>query len=165
MADPFLFFGITLPLPVRDIIDEHRVRLGLDRRYTSDRFHITLRSIGLRRMLSPDHITAVRMAASSLIHPPFHVVFNLIDHGVLIGGEPILGLRRFERALSTTLTRHAGLAERDGSFRPHVTLVYGGAPGRHAIDGISWLVEDFALIESLQGDSRHRDVERWRLRG
>ena len=51
------------------------------------------------------------------------------------------------------------------SFRPHVTLNYRRAtPCDRLIDPISWLVEDFVLIESVTGETRHIEHGRWPLR-
>ena len=165
MGEPFLFFGIKPPPPEARAIDAVRTAFGLDRSYGIERLHITVHALGPERLLGARGVAAAQAAAGSIDHPPFRVVFNRVEHGLLVGSEPIRGLLRFERVLTASLLRHGWPAERRASFRPHVTLVYGGAPGRHDIDGISWLVEDFALIESLQGEGRHREVKRWRLRG
>jgi len=40
----------------------------------------------------------------------------------------------------------------------------GGRPGRLLDQPIAWLVEEFVLVESVHGETRHLEWGRWRLR-
>lgn len=82
-----------------------------------------------------------------------------------MGSEPIRGLLTFQRRLAGALARSGLAIMPTYRFQPHLTLTYGhkGQDVR-AIDGISWLVEDFVLIESFHGERRHEQLDQWMLR-
>ena len=162
MSEPFLVFLIKPPPDVADELDFVRQKLGLYRGYSKDRLHATVQPLGYRRMLSDATISKARFAAESLVHPPFHVVFDRLNGGKLEGSEPIKGFLAFRASLQTELAKHMAL--RKHSTSPHITLVYRAAPASCQVDPISWLVEEFMLIESFQGEGRHEELGRWKLR-
>ena len=83
---------------------------------------------------------------------------------LLLPSEPLEALRMFRERLGFALMR-AGVAFRQGGFNPHVTLLYGGQPMPEIeIEPISWLVEDFVLIDSFIGETKHVEIGRWPLR-
>jgi 2'-5' RNA ligase len=61
----------------------------------------------------------------------------------------------------------AGVAMRPGwSFSPHQTLFYrNGRPEQRRIEGFHWRVEQFALICSHVGRTRHKTLGTWPLTG
>lgn len=140
----------------------------------TDRFHVTLfhldDSVGLR----PDIVEAARAAAARVVAAPFEVVFDQVtsfdahrekspfvltaEHG----NEP---LHAFQAELGVRL-REAGLGRCVASgFRPHVTLAYDRrviAPEKVA--PIAWRVEEFVLVHSLLGQTRHIPLTHWALK-
>ena len=159
----FLFFGIRPPPGLADAIDDVRRDFGLDRSYDKDRLHITLAPLGYRDLVGEGALAAARTAADAIRHPAFRIVFDRVEGGILRGSEPIRGLIAFQRTLSRALAAHGVGSVRHEPFRPHVTLTYKGAPGSYSIDGISWLADEFVLIQSLQRASQHELLGRWRL--
>jgi 2'-5' RNA ligase len=140
----------------------------------TDRFHVTLfhldDSVGLR----PDIVEAAGVAAARVVAAPFEVVFDQVtsfdahrekspfvltaEHG----NEP---LHAFQAELGVRL-REAGLGRCVASgFRPHVTLAYDRrviAPEKVA--PIAWRVEEFVLVHSLLGQTRHIPLAHWALK-
>ena len=139
----------------------------------TDRFHVTLfhldDSVGLR----PDIVEAARAAAARVVAAPFEVVFDQVtsfdahrekspfvltaDHG----NEP---LHAFQTELGVRL-REAGLGRCvTTGFRPHLTLAYDRrviAP--ESLAPIAWRAEEFVLVHSLLGRTRHIPLARWPL--
>jgi len=161
MGESFLVFLIKPPPEVADEIDFVRRKLGLYRGYSTDRLHITIQPLGLRRDLSDNAILLARAAADALVHPPFHVAFDQVNGGKLEGSEPIRGFLAFRAAFQKAMSTR--MSYRKHRTPPHVTLVYKRLSGSRRIDTISWLVEEFLLIESIQGEGRHIERGRWQL--
>ena len=61
----------------------------------------------------------------------------------------------------------AGIAQRESyRFSPHLTLSYrSGQPFSRTIEPIGWRVDEFVLVHSLVGRTRHEVLGRWSLRG
>ncbi|MGK6318566.1 2'-5' RNA ligase family protein [Sphingomonas sp. DT-204] len=79
-------------------------------------------------------------------------------------GRRSTGLVLLQRAIHAEVER-AGLGVRKGwSFSPHLTLGYreGEAFARSVVP-ITWQVDEFVLIHSHVGATRHEIVGRWRL--
>ncbi|MGN6820333.1 MAG: 2'-5' RNA ligase family protein [Sphingomonas sp.] len=152
---------IKPPPEVVEEIDFVRRQLGLYRGYPKDRLHITVQPLGFRRNLSNDAIEEARAAADALVHPFFHVAFEQVNGGKLEGSEPISGFLAFRAALQKAMS--ARLSYRKHRSTPHITLVYRRLSGFCRIDAISWRVEEFLLIESVQGEGRHIERGRWQL--
>jgi len=133
-----------------------------------DRLHITTLSLVLDDGLPDGLAQEAAEIAASIRMPSFRVIFDRLVGGnrsaLLLPSEPLVALRMFRERLGFALMR-AGIAFRQGGFSPHVTLLYGGQPmPEQEIEPISWLVEDFVLIDSLIGETRHVEVGRWQLR-
>ena len=134
-----------------------------------DRLHITTLSLVLDDVLPEGLAQEAAEIAASVRMPAFRVIFDRLVGGnrsaLLLPSEPLEALRMFRERLGFALMR-AGIALRQsGKFAPHMTLLYGGQPmPEQEIDPISWLVEDFTLIDSFIGETRHVEVGRWPLR-
>lgn len=134
-----------------------------------DRLHITTLSLVAGDVLPDGLAQQAAETAASIRMPAFRVIFDRLVGGnrsaLLLPSEPLEALRMFRERLGFALTR-AGIAfKQSGRFTPHVTLLYGGQPRpEEEIEPISWLVEDFVLIDSLIGETRHVEVGRWPLR-
>ena len=139
----------------------------------TDRFHVTLFHLGDSVGLRPDVVEAARAAAAQVRAAPFEVVFDQVtsfdahrekspfvltaDHG----NEP---LHAFQTELGARL-REAGLGRCvTTGFRPHLTLAYDRrviAP--ESLAPIAWRAEEFVLVHSLLGQTRHIPLARWPL--
>lgn len=160
--DP-LYIMIKPPAGVIDHV------LGLpecDLRRSPDLLHLTAFVVDPGGSWPAVNVERVLRALSALRHAPFRVVFDRVVSGggraMLKPSEALRGVIAFHRAVTTALVRLVTPLP-DHRFAPHITIAYqykGGAS--RPIDPISWLVEDFALVESGQGEG-HRELERWRL--
>jgi 2'-5' RNA ligase len=134
-----------------------------------DRLHITTLSLVHDDVLPEGLAQEAAEIAASIRMPAFRVIFDRLVGGnrsaLLLPSEPLEALRMFRERLGFALMR-AGVAFRQsGKFTPHMTLLYGGQPmPEQEIEPISWLVEDFVLIDSFIGETRHVEVGRWPLR-
>jgi hypothetical protein len=82
----------------------------------------------------------------------------------LSGGTRNYIAQDFRLAILDALFTHY---ERLPSYRldPHMTLDYrGDRRGRMLDRPIAWMIEDFSLIESVHGETRHIELGRWQLR-
>ena len=138
-----------------------------------ERFHVTLFHLGDSVGLRQDVVETASRALARVRVAPFELSFDQVasfaghrdklpfvlraDHG----NAP---LRAFHAQLATSL-REAGLGQFTGaSFDPHVTLAYDArlvAPA--AVGPVSWQAQEFVLIHSLLGQTRHIPLARWPL--
>ncbi|HXD35165.1 MAG TPA: 2'-5' RNA ligase family protein [Rhodanobacter sp.] len=140
----------------------------------TDRFHVTLfhldDSVGLR----PELVEAAGAAAARVVVAPFDVVFDQVTSFdahrekspfVLTAEHGNAPLHAFQAELGVRL-REAGLGRCVASgFKPHVTLAYDRrviAPEKVA--PIAWRVEEFVLVHSLLGQTRHIPLAHWPLK-
>ncbi len=73
-------------------------------------------------------------------------------------------LRRFGHALDGALAERGVARRRGARFSPHVTLLYrAGYPFAAPVDPIGWQAEEFVLIHSIVGATRHIELGRWPL--
>lgn len=145
----------------------HRLR---GRVIAPERLHNTLAAVHDTGAIS-ENIARAKAIGDRLWHRSFQVRFDWTgsfkghDRGhpfVLRGGEGLESLSEF-RAVLRTRMQHAGFAV-DHSFTPHVTLLWADrCVEDYPVAPISWTVRELVLIASLQGYSRHIDLERWPL--
>lgn len=175
-----LFFGVFPEPAVAETIAgrarDLRGRLGLSGApLTPERLHVTLHHIGdyagLPRGIVAQALEAGEAASSAA---PFGVTFDKAasfnNRGnnpfVLQGGEGLLALHDFQKALGLSMAR-AGLGKQVArQFNPHVTLLYDRALAPETpVEPVSWGVSEFLLIHSLLGQTRHIVLGRWPLKG
>lgn len=139
----------------------------------TERFHVTLFHLGDSAGLRQDLVDAATRAAARVTAVPFEVVF---DRVASFGGRrdklPFVlraeggnaALRAFHADLGAQL-REAGVGQVTAAgFEPHVTLAYDArlvAP--EAVAPVSWRVDEFVLVHSLLGKTRHIPLGRWSL--
>ncbi|WP_375403788.1 2'-5' RNA ligase family protein [uncultured Sphingomonas sp.] len=130
--------------------------------------HVTVRPLGDAALFDAGAEARLLRALDAFRAPPFRVVFDRL-HGSgetlsLRGSRVMEGARRFERRLVETLTHRVGMPRY--RFAPHLTLAYGHTVRRNEhIDAVSWLVEEYLLVESVYGEGRHVLLGRWPLVG
>jgi len=138
-----------------------------------ERLHVSLFSVGgFSGTYPPAVINAAKAIADNVSMAPFTVTFDRVASFaggsgrqalVLTGGEGVAGLVRLQQALSLAMKK-AGLGLRQGDqFTPHVTMMYADHKCDFAIETISWTVDEFVLVDSLWGRSRHVQLGRWPL--
>ena len=165
-----LFFAIKPPEEkVREIMD---LIAALDlggAPLRPDRLHISLLALVCRDDVPEGLIEEARDVAGDIRMNPMRVIFDRAVGGqnsaFLQPSEPLDVLRMFRERLGLAL-RSAGVdLHLGGRFSPHITLLYGGQPKPETpIDAITWVVEEFVLIDSLIGETKHVEVGRWPLR-
>lgn len=139
----------------------------------TERFHVTLFHLGDSAGLRQDVVDAATRAAARMVAIPFEVAF---DRVASFGGRrdklPFVlraeggnaALRAFHADLGAQL-RAAGVGQVTAAgFEPHVTMAYDArlvAP--EAVVPVSWRVDEFVLVHSLLGKTRHIPLGRWSL--
>lgn len=112
--------------------------------------------------------TAAQVAAGPV--PPFEVSFDqtvsyLGSRAFVLhsqGGNAIL--KQFHADLGIALENHG--APCAPSFTPHVTLLYDEHLVREeAVEPVSWIANEFALVCRATGKPEYSILERWKLRG
>lgn len=141
----------------------------------TDRFHVTLHHLGDYVGVPNDVVRMAAEAAGRVGCAPFEVSFDRAESFaarrsrrpfVLLGEEETASMAALQSALGQALGA-CGLARWVApQFTPHVTLLYDEAlVPAHAVEPVRWRVEEFVLVHSLLGQSRHVPLARWALRG
>jgi 2'-5' RNA ligase len=141
----------------------------------TERFHVTLHHLGDYEGLPQGVVAAACEAAVAVAMPPFDVAFDRVvsfagrlgkKPFVLCGGEGVAILMEFQQALGVAMKK-AGLARwAKPRYTPHVTLVYDdGHVAEQPVETIAWTVNEFVLVHSLLGQTRHIPLARWSLPG
>ncbi|MGE0750082.1 MAG: 2'-5' RNA ligase family protein [Variibacter sp.] len=138
------------------------------------RLHVSLHAPGVF-LGGPEAMAAAineAARATAATMPAFVVAFDSVMSFrgtrpplVLLPRSDVTALEALYRLLGHALVR-AGLGRRlRSAFTSHVTLLYGDRGiEEHAVDPITWLVEDFVLIHSVRGRG-HRLLGQWTLHG
>ena len=167
-----LFFALRPPPQLRPRIE--RLGRGLKRAHGLDghsigqnRLHATLASVHDPRYPLREVVSRAASVAAQLRYQRFSVRFESTQSFdvhrrhfplVLRGGSD--GLTGFHRALSAQM-RGAGF-DVPVSFTPHITLLWADRwVEEYPIAPIHWTVEDFVLVMSMVGQSRHILLGRW----
>jgi 2'-5' RNA ligase len=162
----------TVP-PLSTLAAEQCARHGLrGRPLLPERFHVTLFHLGDWAGLPPDVVDAAMKAAARVRAAPFEVVFDRVasfdgrrDKLPFVlraeGGNP--ALRAFQAELGARL-REGGVAPVGTGFEPHVTLAYDARKvAVEVVAPIRWRVDEFVLVHSLLGQTRHLRLAHWPL--
>lgn len=166
-----LFFALK-PTPVIARRTDHFVE-GLAPgvpRVAMDRQHMTL-GISADRVDYPyETIKALLRAATAVMADPFDLPLDRLSLGgrsaALRPSHRIAPLHALQAQIATTMQRAGVASWPDWTFSPHQTLFYRDGPaGQSPVEGFCWRVEDFVLICSHVGRTRHDLLGRWPLRG
>jgi 2'-5' RNA ligase len=176
---PEIFFFALRPDPAaaREMIKVGkwcRERYGLSARlYGLDRLHVSLAPAVSRRGFRKDDVAAAVNAAACITADPFTVTFSRIctlggrdkRPVVLCCDDGVAALTTLRNTLRDELVK-VGLWHGSVQFRPHVTLFWDRCrvPEANLKAPIRWTVEEFVLVQSMIGRSRHVDLARWPLR-
>ena len=140
------------------------------KRISPDRLHVTLELVG--HDIDEARVAAACRAADTIRVPGLDVRFDAsmtfsAPSGpfVLLGGEGLDGVRRLRTALGCAMA-DAGFSP-PRTYEPHMTLCYD--PRHHQprlpIEHIAFRANEFALVKSHIGYSRHEVLRTWPLLG
>jgi 2'-5' RNA ligase len=108
---------------------------------------------------------AADTVSSSLLDIRFDAAMSFSGPLVLVGGEGTDGVRKLRTELGCALADHGFKPPR--AYEPHMTVCY-DAQSRLAktpIEPIGFRAEEFALVKSHVGLSRHEILRTWQLAG
>jgi len=146
----------------------------------TERFHVTLRSLGWDTEFSEPKSWLARLAAAQVDAPAFPLRLDrclsfqrphdrrplvLCGHGAGIAGFMEL-YRSLHEALGLALTGGAQAPRVAPAVTPHMTLLYSpSAVPEHAVAPVCWTVREFHLLYNRRGSpGPYRVVGRWPLR-
>jgi 2'-5' RNA ligase len=147
---------------------------GLAARPTAlNRLHVSMNPIGAGRAPPPPHLVARAAAAADRVAMrAFRFDFDKVAcwspkaalHPWVLTGGDVVGLDLLYADLEAALAGE-GIPRRGvRTFEPHMTLLRDAHDGPgESIPALSWVVDEFALVHSLQGEGRHEVLGRWRL--
>ena len=159
-----LYFMVKPPAAVGEFIASHT---RASRARPSYLLHMTIQPVWDRLRSPPELIPFLLQIAATIDAPPFRVIFDRLVESrktvALHGSEPMQGAEAFHAALVSTMGRyHMPIPAH--RFVPHITIAYRpDGLGDEPIDPISWRVEEFMLVESVVGQTRHIEHGRWTL--
>lgn len=151
-----------------------RGECGLEGRAVApERLHVTLYFLGDFVGLPEGVVARASRAASLLAQPAFEVMFDrVMSFAGSRGGRPcvlrckdgLAALANFQRALAIEMSKE-GLKPADKSaYTPHLTLLYDQrSVPEQSIEPIGWRADEFVLVRSAIGQSRHETIARWPL--
>jgi RNA 2',3'-cyclic 3'-phosphodiesterase len=164
-----LFFAVLPPVAIAQDMADLPAAKGWDRKPNRvDRLHMTLALTEDFPEMPQEVIDAFVEVGNGMAAKPFPLAF---DRGIasksllmLFPSKPLPPVEQFRQNLVEAIAA-AGLPLRKGvHFNPHVTLSYAkGEPFDQPIEAFNWLVEEFVLIHSHIGLTRHDIVGRWKL--
>lgn len=159
--DQLVYFMLKPDEAGRVLMDAIRRAHGLPRKYTKERFHVTLVPLGDIRLLSPAVLKHILLAAESFLAEPFPIAFDRLK-GNSLKGSAMRPVRNFQHALVAHL-KASGLILPDYDFDPHVTLAYTEWEQRNVpVDPIGWTANELLLINSVHGKG-HELLGSWNL--
>ena len=165
-----LFFAIRPPEDkVREIVDlTSCLKIG-GTPLRPERLHISLLALTIGDALPEGLVEEAAEVAGTVRMAPLRVIFDRVAGGtksaVLLPSEPLGVLRMLRERLGFALIRAGVDVRLDHRFSPHVTLLYGGQPmPEKEIEPITWVVDEFVLIDSHIGLTHHETVGRWPLK-
>lgn len=166
-----LFFALKPSLLVARQTDHFAAALARDaRRVRLEHQHVTLALTDDRTDYPYALVKALLRTASAVRADPFDLPLDRLSVGTrsvaLAPSHSIPPLRTLQQAVATAMTRAGAALRPDWRFSPHQTLFYTKqAPEQRPVAGFCWRVEDFVLVCSHVGRTRHDILGRWPLRG
>jgi len=152
------------------LFSEQRLR---GTRLKMERLHVSLQHVGDYKRLRTRLLYAAQLAGQAVSARPFDIRFRFVQsfqpaphkpdrQPLVLLGEGGDALANLFRTLGVAMTK-VGL-EAAAEFNPHMTLSYGPQPVPiQAIEPVSFVVKDFALIHSRPGLTQYEVIDRWPL--
>lgn len=140
------------------------------RRIAPERQHVTLALADDRADYPYALVKMLLRTATAIQADPFDLPLDRLSYGTgsvaLAPSRSIPPMRALHQAVATAMTRAGAALRADWKFSPHQTLFYTKqAPKQRPVAGFCWRVEEFVLICSHVGRTRHDILGRWPLRG
>ena len=132
---------------------------------------MTLYPLGWDRECPAEMVEAARNAGSDVVAAPFDLTldrclsFNGDNRALVLSCGEAKPLADLQAAITDALGRFMPWVS-PWRFRPHMTLLYDRkAVAEEPLDEpITFRVDEFALINSLHGQTRYEELGRWPLR-
>jgi 2'-5' RNA ligase len=163
---------------IQQLAEELRARHGLRGKPTAaSRLHATLHFIGDYAGIPESAVRDVSAAATAAAaaSPSFEVTFDRVRSFknpsrnrplVLTSNQGNEGLMHLHRCLAQELERARVSYQRMSSFTPHVTLLYDEHTlAEQDFAPVTWQVQEFVLVHSMVGHSKHIPRACWTLQG
>ncbi len=156
--------------PPEEVIQQIAALSRTSRNRPYELLHVTVQPVLVLEWMPADMADEIRRSILELCAkidaPSGEVVMNRIvesANAVTLRGA-MYGASEFHAAIRAGLGRN-GLPLLDYHFAPHITLAYRpDGRGHEFIEPIRWTVEEFLLVESVYGETRHIELGRWPLR-
>ena len=170
VAHRFFFALYPPPILARQTVEAMSPFAEGARMMRPERLHVTLDILNDYAEWPDEIVPALVAAGSAVAAAPFEVTLDTVSGGAhtvalrsRLNNAPLNRLHRSIAAARTGL----GVDGRYGyAFSPHMTLAYRkGASVNRPVAPITWLAEEFVLIHSLIGQTRHEVIARWPLNG
>lgn len=141
-------------------------------RIARERLHISLYSLGMYPAPPKELVSQASEAVTKVKRGPFKLALNRLTSfrnrkgrqpRVLSGDDGLIGIDLLSGAIYLTL-RLEGLRCSSARISPHLTLSYEKSELPDDFIGpVIWWVDEFHLIHSPYGESRHEVLGRWPL--
>lgn len=139
-----------------------------------DRLHISLNFVGKSTAPPPVEVIAQASAVASTVRGrPFAVGLDRVasfrgDPGrrplVLLSDDGVVGVHALHATLHKALADAHMRPRKEPVIVPHLTLLRDPAEAPETfVDPVQWMVREFVLIHSVQGQGRHNVMGRWTL--
>lgn len=140
-----------------------------DKRRASGLLHMTVLPVGDAARLEVWMIRSLCAMLAGVVARPFGMRFDRISGSGRtrsLQGADRAAFMAFQGAVRQALARH-GLDLPPFMIQPHVTIDYRSADRNRIMldEPVCWTVDDFVLVESVHGESRHIEHGRWPLNG
>jgi RNA 2',3'-cyclic 3'-phosphodiesterase len=148
-----------------------------NKQLATNRFHVSLYSLGTHSGVPGIVVRAASKAAVAVAVQtlPFKVRFNRMGSFsgnpgnrpfVLRASSDNAALMEFHRHLGAELGKCGFPYDGNSKFTPHMTLLYSEqGVAEESIEEVGWTVNEFVLVHSLLGKTRHIPLARWMLLG
>lgn len=164
-----LFLGLKPPPAIVEELADLRDLFGANgTAVRNEHLHLTLFLFEDRNGIAPEFLPALTATLDGLKAQRFRVLLNQLSikrNIVVRPSEPLPPLLAFQRELVELMARAGFPQMHNQPFNPHVSLRRGCRPTelRPSVLPMSWIVEEFALIHSFVGLTRHETLASWTL--
>ena len=144
-------------------------KLGPRGLLSADHYHVTLALTEDFPAPSPDLTEKLLAAGASVYGSPFSLVLDVLNSSDRVAVlQPTMvppALKHLQSCIKAGMEEQNVDVRKGSKFNPHQTLAYRkDEPFQYSVDGFRWEVNEFALIHSHVGLSRHDTIARWPLR-
>lgn len=164
-----LFLGLKPPPAIVEELADLRDLFGANGTVVrNEHLHLTLFLFEDRIGIAPEFLPALTATLDGFRSGRFRILLDQLSikrNIVVRPSGPLPPLLAFQRELAE-LTARAGFPKmHDQPFSPHVSLCRGcqAMELRPSVLPMSWIVEEFALIHSFVGLTRHETLASWAL--